>query len=419
MDNAITAARLQDINEGLTRQTGGLVEAHFRKSKRFGAAIRICNLIRGRDVIRNYNALVAATGELGIGADTLDIALREMEEIGYVSIQRSGGDVKKIEERIPLLSNRYEDIGQRWLDSNPSDLEKVNISILDDLMIAPNREREIIKKYGIEIGDFEILKNVGSTGEFYKTYISPTDGSEIAYSPLYHDENPEKFMVLLDKFAGEDVIEKIRKIRKYQGCPTELAKDPVLVEAVKTGCIPTPKVTSTSGPKEFMFTPLQGVGRLEKCLLEKARAIVACARYGQHFAGITRIQDPLLILRALSLRKVIGPHSEIPQQYFLLHKLGVGRISRDPTYSKRYNFHLIDTEENVKALDLGIQYLTVKDIVKEDSKMVNARQLLLPGFYSSTTKTRMDLRIIKTTALSKASINKLQHLIIGGSSGIV
>lgn len=419
MDKAIIAARLQDINEGLTRQTGGLVEAHFRKSKRFGAAVRICNLIRGQEVIKNYDTLVAATGELGIGADTLDLSLREMEEIGYVSIRRSGGDIKKINERIPLLSDRYEDLGQRWLDSNPSDLEKANLSILDDMMITPNRERQIVRKYGLDFGDFNILKDVGLTGDFYKTYTNPTDGSKIIYSPLYHDENPERFIALLDKFTREDVIEKIRNIRKYQGCPTELIKDPILMEAVKTGCIPTPRVSSTAGPKEFMFTPLQGVGKLEKCLLEKARAIVACARYGQHFAGITRIQNPLLILRVLKSRKTIGPHSEIPKQYFLLQKLGVGRISRDPTYTSRHNFQLIDTEDNLKALDLAIQYLTVKDIVKEDSKMVNARQLLLPGIYSSPTKTRMDLKMIKTTTLSETSINKLQHLIIGGSSGIV
>src|SRR5262245_54603817 len=122
-DDATTSARLQDINEGLVRQSGGLVEAHFRKSKRFGAAARVCNLIRGCDVVSNYNSLVAAAGELGIGADTLDAALRELEEIGYVSLHRSDGDIRKIEERVPLLDDRFTAIGKKWVDSKPSEIE--------------------------------------------------------------------------------------------------------------------------------------------------------------------------------------------------------------------------------------------------------------------------------------------------------
>ena len=79
LEKAIIAARLQEVNEGLVRQSGGLVEAHFRKSKRLGAAARICNLIRGADVVSEYEALLAACGELGVVADTVDAALRELE----------------------------------------------------------------------------------------------------------------------------------------------------------------------------------------------------------------------------------------------------------------------------------------------------------------------------------------------------
>jgi hypothetical protein len=75
LDKKIIASRLQEINEGLTRISSGLVEAHYRKSKKFGAAARVCSLIRGRNVIKNYDAIVAAAGELGISADTLESAL--------------------------------------------------------------------------------------------------------------------------------------------------------------------------------------------------------------------------------------------------------------------------------------------------------------------------------------------------------
>jgi DNA-binding transcriptional regulator YhcF (GntR family) len=52
-------------------------------------------VLRGQDVIDNYEMLAAAAGELGIPADTLDRALSELEEIGYVTIHKSGGDIRK------------------------------------------------------------------------------------------------------------------------------------------------------------------------------------------------------------------------------------------------------------------------------------------------------------------------------------
>ena len=62
MDNKLISARLEEINEGLCGQIGGLTESHYRISKRFGAAVRIANLIKGQDVILDYNYLLAAAG---------------------------------------------------------------------------------------------------------------------------------------------------------------------------------------------------------------------------------------------------------------------------------------------------------------------------------------------------------------------
>jgi hypothetical protein len=417
MDSKLIASRLQEINEGLVSQSGGLVESHFRKSKRLGAAARLCNVLRGQDVINNYEMLAAAAGELGISADTLDRALSELEEIGYVTLYKSGGDIRKVEERIPLLSDRYELIGQKWLDSKPSEIEMGAIVLLDDLLMAPQRERDVQKKHNFDSDSFKIIADVGKSGSFYKTYTSPVDGSTIAFSPLYHDENPESFLKLFAKFPDLDVSKILRSIRDYQGQPIDNISNPILREAIKTGCIPAPSVDSTGGKKHFAFTPVQGVGKLEKSLLEKARAIVACVRYGQHFAGITRIKYPLLILETLRKQKRLGAHSEILRQYSVLHKLGIGRITRNRFFPGRYNFELIDSEENLRALDLAIQYLTVNEVTKSDPKVDDARQLLLSGTYGSPTRTRISLRDVKTTELSEQSINQLNHLLIGGSSG--
>jgi len=420
MDTKIITARLQDINEGLLRQLGGVTETYFRKTKRLGAAIRICNLIKGRDVISQYDVLCAAAGELGIPADTVDKALNELEEIGYVSVSRSAGDITKIEERIPLLDAQYAQIGEKWEACQPSEIEKATIELVDDLLVSPRRKRDLIKQHNLDDKAFQLISDVGTTGAFIASYRSPSDGSDVAYSPLYHDENPEKVLKLFDAFPDDDVSEKLRSIRNFQGTPTDALKDPIILQAIKIGCLPTPSVNSSSGLKYFAFTPLDGVGKFEKGLLEKARAIVACVRYGQHFASVTKVFDPLLILGALKRRKRIGSHSEILKQYSLLHKLGVGRISPDSSSPSRYTFHLIDTPENMKALEMAIQYLTIKEPSRADSKMESAKQLLLPGIagtYGSAAKTRYDVVQIEATGLSEASITKLNHLLIGGTSG--
>lgn len=417
MQSKFIAGRLQEINEGLVRQSGGLVEAHFRKSRRLGAAARLCNVLRGQDVIDDYNMLAAAAGELGVGADTLDRALGELEEIGYVTLYKRGGEIRKVEERIPLLTDRYEQIGQKWLDSSPSDIERAAVEVLDDLLISPRRERDLQRHHNLDHKSYKIIADVGKSGAFYRTYTSPKEGCEIGYSPLYHDENPEKFLKLFDKFPDHDVSNILRSIREYQGKPLEAIKEPILREAIKAGCVPTPSVNSSAGKRHFAFTPVQGVGRLEKALLEKARALVACVRYGQHYAGVTRIRYPLLILEKLRSSGSLGAHSETLKQYAILHKLGVGRITRNPNYSSRYNFQIIDTEENLRALDLAIQYLTVREVTKTDRLSEDARQMLIPGVYGSETATRLSLRSVDTTEMSQESIDTLNHLLIGGSSG--
>ena len=417
-DKKILAARLQEMNEGLSTVGSGIVEKEFRKSKKIGAAARICSLIKGRNVISEYDSLVSAAGELGIFADTLDRCLEELQEIGYVTVHRSSGEIRKIEERIPLLSDRLEALGDKWLASKPSELEKVSVEILDDLLIAPVRERDIVKKYNLNPEDLALVTDVGNSAAYLRSYKSPKDGSTIVYSPLYSDENPERIITLFDKYPNTDVARLFKSIRAYQGKPVDQMSDPILREAILTGCLPTPSVDSTAGKRGFVFTPLPGVGKLEKGLLEKARAIVACVRYGQHFAGITKIASPLAVLEKLRRLKQIGAHTEAFRQYALLVKVGVGRLSKSSVYAGRWVFHLIDNEENLKALDLAIQYLTIGEVVKEGSRAAEARQLLLPGVYGSPTKTRLELRQLQPVKYSESSINRLNHLIVGGSSEI-
>jgi len=112
-----------------------------------------------------------------------------------------------------------------------------------------------------------------------------------------------------------------------------------------------------------------------------ARAILACVRYGQHYAGVTRIKNPLLIINALEERKKLSPHSEIPRQYFILWEKGIARFSRDTEHSDRYWLHIIDRKDNMKALRLARDMLTVGEAITERGLDPQVRAILFSGTY--------------------------------------
>lgn len=47
---------------------------------------------------------------------------------------------------------------------------------------------------------------------------------------------------------------------------------------------------------------MKGIGPEEKSILNKARAILACVRYGEHYGSITKITEPKILVEMLKIR---------------------------------------------------------------------------------------------------------------------
>ena len=150
----------------------------------------------------------------------------------------------------------------------------------------------------------------------------------------------------------------------------------------------------------------------EKAILDKARAILACVRYGQHFAGVTRIRNPLWIINALEDRKVLGPHSEIRQQYFILWEKGIARFSRDSDHSHRFWLHIIDNEGNMKALRLARDMLTVGEAITDRGLDPRVRAILFSGTYDEPLTALAERR--QETPSSRTDITVLLDRITDG-----
>jgi hypothetical protein len=204
----------------------------------------------------------------------------------------------------------------------------------------------------------------------------------------------------------------VNSIKEYQGIPdVKLNDDIILKDAITLGCLPTLAVTSTSGLKKFIFTPKTGVGKMEKNLLHKARVLISCVRYGENFAGITKIFNPEALINALVRRGYIKGHSESIMQYEPARNLGLVKIL--PTVGGKYEVHFIDNNENKTVVNMAIEMLKIGDTAKFDHSEEIAKQILLPGNILHPIQTRTHVLQEKIVEKSKTSYERINDLIRG------
>lgn len=84
-------------------------------------------------------------------------------------------------------------------------------------------------------------------------------------------------------------------------------------------------------------------------------ALIAAMRKGQLLPEAYRIWSPYAILNKLKERKFIGANSEALHQYKNLVSLHVGRLEHQQ--GTQFRFHLIETPENIQAIDEAISLL--------------------------------------------------------------
>ena len=384
--------RAQDIQTGLQDTLlRGPVAGLFDNTRLVGMAERLAIHIRGAEVIDDYDRLCVVASRLGIDSLVVPQVLSILEEVEFVRVDRSHSKVSKVYEDVPYFADIYGRMGSLWRTRSLSEIEQASVDILQSLSLSPVPEETMQCQYGLDRGDFSIIKDVGVSGGYITAYQSPKDEATILYSPLFWEEHPEVLYALLKKYPAEEIAAAIEKVRTQQGFPIPELKegsitrqDQILVETMACGLLPTPAVDSLQGKRYFAFTPYSGgirLSLLEKAILQKARAILSCVRYGQHFGTITKIRNPELILNALEQRRRIGPHTEIARQYALLVVEGVGRIVRDSTYKDQYHFIVIDTEDNLKAIAVARDMLLVGEAITDRGLDSKTRAVL---FYPGT-----------------------------------
>lgn len=420
MDKHMLGVRAQDFHEGLKEVASyGPKEVHLKKTLLIGKAATLAAHLRGLNAVDDHEALTYLAADLGISGLELDRVLRELEEVDFATVKKDGETIKRVELRIPELREGYEELGKRWEDLHPSEVERAAVEMLQNVAAIPRRKEELQKSSGLDTKNFDLVLAIGSTGALMESY-EQDDDEPVIYSPLTVEENPKPLIELSRRFPEDDVVLALEAVRSEQGLPEGIgaARDnPVIIEAVLSGVLAPVRIQTAQGERRFLFAPRGQVVASEKIILDKARAILACLRSGQHFADYKKILYPAALLRKLRSSKTFSySRPDYPEQYGLLVSKQIAVIRPDRSREGFFHFHLLDTDENMKALDLAIDLLQLGDVATAHTSDAHA-VLGIAGSYSGALSTRT--RLAKAVKRSKTAVRHIVTTISKLVRGVV
>lgn len=340
----------------------------YESSRAAGQAARLAMLIRGQDVIDDEQRLKkVAAHELSIHPAEYTVAKRLLMEADLVEERTTKSGKAVINEKVSRLdhSDNYRRIGELWLsEKHRTHKERAIIHTLDSVIDAPVTISSLDVLDGLKKDDLSAVLELGSNAGIID---SVDDARKVYYSPLLWDVNPKKLGQFL-KTASTTSFGVVLKKLKRPGSDVTHEKDPLIVQAISGGILPSYRVDSTGGRRVYSFTPYTGAllgSDAQKTILEKARSLVSCLRYGSEAATVTRIRNPIWILDAItdpSREYGLKPHSELKLQYGMLVSKQIGRVIQ---MGSRYAFRLIPTEDNLRACAIARELLSTGELMGE------------------------------------------------------
>ncbi|HZI08157.1 MAG TPA: hypothetical protein VEZ71_29325 [Archangium sp.] len=342
-------------------------------SRSVGQAARLAMLIKGQDVIEDERKLrKIAAMELQITGAGFDSVKRTLQEADLLEEKTIATGKRVLFEKVQRLdfAKNYARLGEVW-EANGERTEKeiALTQALDQVITRPMPLSKLDSITALGKSDRAAVIEVAANAAVLDA-IQEQD--PIYYSPLLWEVDPKRLAAFMKVCNQSTFATLIERVRAKPGTDFTKAIDPLVLQAVRGGILPSYRVTSTAGERVYAFVPYGGrllTEEAQKTILDKARAIVACLRYGNEAATITRIFSPHAILRKLmdsGSNHQVGPHSELKGQYGMLVSKQIGKIIQVGS-SDRFFFRLIDSPDNLLAcriageLLLGGETLADKD----------------------------------------------------------
>jgi hypothetical protein len=415
MDKLLIGLRVQDFHESLKVVSSfGPKDVKFKQTLLIGKAASLAMHLRGLLFVENLEQLEYAAASLGISSLELPVVLNELEVLDFVRVTRASGSVKRIDVKVPEFRSGYADLGSRWNDLKPSEIEQAGILTLENLYHGPQKFESVEANLGLGTSDFSIMADVMKSGQLLAEQT--VDGQPMAYSPLAVDGNPTAYLQWAKKFPVE-VNSALELLTNAQGLPVSDARiisNNSLSSAIQTGVLMPVTVSGANGIQQFVFAPRGGLAQEERTVLDKARAILSCVRYGQNFAKGVKIKYPRRILEILRDNKSFKRgHPDLLSQYSLLSEKLIGQPYEES--KNRWNFRIDDTDENMKALDTAIEMLEYGTSATVNLDLDAQKALLGSSQYQgpSATRVRMTTDAVVSPATRADIVRELTNLTRG------
>ncbi len=354
----LASLRAHDLHQGLQAadvdRGSGLVGQELEATQTIGMAAALATAIKGLDIVADGSDLRrVANQQLDIPTWAFDKVIRVLEEAEYVrNVDRdSVGHVQRLYETVPEdFGTLYRTLDQVYDDQRPGELERTLIAVIDDLSQGPRWVDEL------DVDPTAIAPLLEIADAAAAIIVAHTDNRDVAYSPYFAYEHPDDVAQVVSDLDLDQVRRVFAKVRDYQGLPI-LSDDTGAVAngLVAAGLMAGPGVAGLAGDLQtFAIAPYGLASELltiRKPVLDKALAIVASVRMGQHFGGLTHLRNPHAFLAALTIKdRWVGAHESTPRQYAALCDLGIVRLDARPF---RPAIQLIDTRDNQEAIGLA------------------------------------------------------------------
>lgn len=373
--------RCHDVHTGLRNVDPNSASlTPLADTRMVGMAASLASLVRGQDVITDAEALkTIAVEQLDISPYAFGTVIETLETAGMVDgVLRKGQKVVSFTETVPYYEDLYDRLGEAWRGSQPSQLEQEMLAVVDRLALSPVPAEELESELGLDRGDIPRLLEVGKAADLVKG-VTLIDG-EVLYSPFFGFENPELLGTLLETHGSGRFAEDLAAVRAHQGLPLDETAYPALADAISRGFIMAPSVTRPDGADQpFAAMPYitdSSLLTVRKPVLEKALAVVACVRCGEHFGGATSTRDPARVLTALldpNRSHRLGAHSSHKRQYQMLYRMQIVDFVPSGNWVMP---QLIVTDDNVEAVRLARDLLTYGEPLEDRAGDDEARGLL-------------------------------------------
>jgi hypothetical protein len=323
---------------------------------------------------------VVAASELDVDPFAFPQVIQILDEAGFVhSVQATGAKIESFSESVPYHESLYEILGQVWSERGPTVVERAAVSTVHRLSRGPVAAEELADAAEIESTAVAGVMDLGVATSLIK--VVDTAEGKFLYSPFMAFEHPEAIADVLVSHGSDRLQEEIERLREYQGLPISGSEWPALSAAVQAGLIAAPSVRRPD--LEFQafaclpYSPDPQLFSSRKAILDKALAIVACVRCGQHFGGATAIQDPAAIIRRLlGSDHTLRAHSSARRQYQPLFRMQIVDFIPSGSWVQA---RLIDTEDNVAAATLALDLVSYGEALSNRAGEDDVRQLLQSG----------------------------------------